>query len=138
MNEKPLKSEAYVRSEEYLRQLPPDPQLRKISEAPWGNESGLVVEEFEDRIEYVYKVCYPGLWEGSPDNERHLLHLESKEEARNRTREQDSEVMKKCFELGNKIQHEANKLQHQANKMHSANRKAHKAFLEARRTWKSF
>jgi hypothetical protein len=130
MNEKPLRSEAYLRSEEYLGLFPPDSPPSKMPTAPWGNESGLVLEEFEDRIEYVYKVCYIRFWEGGPENERHLLHLESKEEARNRTREQGFEIKKKCFQLGTKIQHEANKI-------HAANLKVHKAINKARRTLES-
>ncbi len=130
MNEKPLRSEAYVRSKEYLRHLPPDSPLRKISEAPWSNESGLVVEEYEDRIEYVYKVRYVRFWKGGPENERHLLHLDSKEEERNKTSKQSLEVMKKCFRLGNEIQREANKIQ-------AAHRNAYKSFNKARRTLES-
>ncbi len=130
MNEKPLRSEALVRSEEWLRHLPPDSPLQGISEMPCSNETGFVLEEFEDRIEYVYKVRYPRYWEGSPENERHVLHSESKEESRNKTSEQIIGDMVKCFELGNKIQREANKIQ-------AADYKAYKLINKARRTVES-
>ena len=88
------------------------------------------MEEYEDRIEYVYKVRYVRFWEGGPENERHLLHLDSKEEARNKTSKQSLEVMEKCFRLGSEIQREANKIQ-------AAHRNANKAFNKARRTLES-
>ncbi len=127
MNEKPLRSESIVRSEEWLKHLPPDSLLQGISEVPCSNETGLVLEEFEDRIEYVYKVRYFRYWEGGPEDERHVLHSESKEEARNKTSEQIIGDMVKCFEPGNKIQR-------QANKMQAAHFKANRYFNEARRT----
>ncbi len=84
MNEKPLRSESYLQSEEFLR-LMPDPKLQEIAQAPCNHYLDLVVEEYEDRIDYVYVIRHPRLRrEDDPIEYRYVLSSESKEDLHNK------------------------------------------------------
>ena len=85
MNEKPISSQSYLQSEEFLR-LMPDPKLREIAQAPCGEYLDLVIEEYEDRIDYVHVIRTPRLRrEDDPIEYRYVLSSESKEDLHNKT-----------------------------------------------------
>src|SRR3712207_3969942 len=106
MNEKPLRSESYLQSEEFLRFMP-DPKLREIAQAPCGHYLDLVIEEYEDRADYVYVIRHPRLRrEDDPIEHRYVLSSEPKEDLSSRTagqRVKDMEELTQAIEQIGKL-----------------------------------